>query len=453
MEAAKLNPTDAFSRRLARNRITRRDTLWLFGASVAVTTLQGCATSPVTGQQILVGLSPEQEREVDRRQSPQQFSQDLGAVQDEAVNRYVDEVADRLQPHVQRPEMPYSTRVLGANYVNAYTFPAGAMGITRGIMVQLGDEAELAALIGHEMGHVNARHAAQRQGQALVAQVAMAAVVVAAAASDSRWAPLVGVGGVVGASALLARYSREHEREADALGQSYLVRSGYPAGGMARLHQLLVSEQKARPGLLETMFSSHPMSDERLETARRQAETTYAASAGAPAGRERFMDRTASLRRLKPTIEACQAGELAMGRKVMAEAQGRFETALRATPRDYPANLRMAQCLAAQDRLPEARRYADAARQIYPQEAQAAKLGASLKLALRDPGSAYDDLQAYDRLLPGDPGTRFLKGVALEGMGNQGAAAREYAGFLQGGSQGQAAGYAQGRLKAWGYLK
>ncbi len=445
--------TDALSRRLARNRLTRRDTLWLFGASVGVTTLQGCATSPVTGRQILVGMSPEQEREVDRQQSPHQFSQDLGAVQDEGINRYVDEVADRLQPHVQRPDMPYSTRVLGANYVNAYTFPAGAMGITRGIMTELQDESELAALIGHEMGHVNARHAAQRQGQALLAQVAVVTVAVVAAAGDSRWAPAVAIGGMIGASALLASYSRDNEREADALGQGYLVKAGYPAGGMTRLHQLLVAEQKSRPGLLETMFSSHPMSDERLQTARRLADTTYAASASAPAGRERFMDRTASLRRIKPTIDACQNGELAMGRKALAEAQGQFETALRATPRDYPANVRMAQCLAAQNRLQEARRYADAARQIYPQEAQAAKLGASLKLGLRDPGGAYQDLEAYDRLLPGDPGTRFLKGVAQEGMGNQGAAAREYATFLQGGAQGQAAGYAQGRLKAWGYLK
>lgn len=448
-----MDPTDDRARRLARNRPSRRDVLWLISASAGAGTLQGCATSPVTGRQILVGMSPEQEREIDRQQSPHQFSQDLGAVQDEGVNRYVDEVAKRLQPHLHRRDMPYSTRVLGANYVNAYTFPAGAIGVTRGIMTELNDESELAALLGHEMGHVNARHAAQRQGQALVAQVALVTVAVVAAAGDARWAPAVAIGGMVGASALLASYSRDNEREADALGQGYLVQAGYPAAGMTRLHQLLVSKQQSRPGLLETMFSSHPMSAERIQTAQQRAQTQYAASAAAPAGRERFMDRTAALRRLKPTINACQQGELALSRKALPEAQGQFESALRATPRDYPGNVRMAQCLAAQDRLQDARRYADAARQIYPQEAQAAKLGATLKLGLRDPGGAYEDLQAYDRALPGDPGTRFLKGVALEAMGNQGGAAREYAGFLQTGAQGQAASHAQGRLKAWGYIK
>lgn len=444
-----MNTRHDLARRLARNRLTRRDVLWLAATSSAV--LQGCARSPVTGESILVGMSPQQEREIDRRHAPHQFSQDLGAVQDEATNRYVGEVAQRLQGHVHRTDMPYSTRVLNANYVNAYTFPGGAMGVTRGIMTELKDESELAALLGHELGHVNARHAAQRQGQGLLAQVAVIGLVVAA--GDSRWSPLVGIGGQIGASALLSSYSRDHEREADALGQEYLVKAGWPASGMTGLHQLLVDQQRAQPGLLETMFSSHPMSTERRDAALQASRTRYAASAGAPSGRERFMDRTASMRRLKPTIDACKNGETAMSRKALTDAQGQFEQALRLTPRDYPAHVRMAQCLAAQGRLPDARRYADAARAIYPQEAQAAKLGASLKLGLRDPAGALQDLQAYDRLLPGDPGTRFLMGVAHEGLGNKAAAAGEYAAFVRGGAQGQAAQYAQSRLRTWGYVK
>ena len=183
---------EGLARRLQRNTLSRRDTLWLFAVAAAAPALQGCATSPVTGQRILVGMTEGMERDVDRAQSPHQFSADLGAVQDGAVNAYVSEIGQRLQAGVQRPNMPYSYRVLNANYVNAYTFPAGAMGITRGIMVQMGDEAELAALLGHELGHVNARHAAQRQGQALL--VAVAAAGLDAATSDSDWAPRIGLG-------------------------------------------------------------------------------------------------------------------------------------------------------------------------------------------------------------------------------------------------------------------
>jgi len=347
--------------------------------------------------------------------------------------------------------MPYSYRVLNANYINAYTFPGGTMAVTRGIMTELDDESELAALLGHELGHVNARHSAQRQGQALLTQVAV--VGLAVAAGDSQWAPLAGIGGQIGASALLAGYSRSHEREADALGQAYLVQAGYPATGMTGLHELLIDGHEKQPSLLETMFSSHPMSTERRDTARQAAQTTYASSLKAPRQRERFMDNSAALRRLNPTIDACKNGETAMSQKKLPEAQALFARAIRLTPHDYPANLRMAQTLQAQGKTGEARRYADAAHQIYPQEAQALKLNASLKLGLRDAAGALADLQAYDQMLPGDPGVLFLKGVSLEGMGQQQAAAQHYAAFLRQSNQGGAAQYSASRLQAWGYLR
>jgi len=441
----------AFSRRLQANRLTRRDTLWLFAAASGAVALQGCSTSPVTGERILVGLTESQERAVDAQQAPHQFSRDLGAVQIPAVNAYVADVGRRLQAGVHRRDMPYNYRVLNANYVNAYTFPAGAMGVTRGIMVEMQNEAELAALLGHELGHVNARHAAQRQGQAMAAQVAV--ITLGAATSDSRWSPLIGMGAQIGASALLSSYSRDNEREADALGQRYMVQAGYPATGMVQLHQLLVDGHTRQPSVLETMFASHPMGTERRDTARRLADTTYAGSRNAPEGRERFMDSTAALRQLKPTIEACKQGETALAARSLPEAQRQFGEALRLSPRDYPALLRMGQTLQAQGRLAEARRHVDAAREVYPQEAQAARLNAALKLGLRDPGSALQDLETFDRMLPGDPSIGFLKGVSLEGMGRREAAAREFQRFLASTPQGDAAGYSASRLKAWGYLK
>ncbi len=450
-------PAPAFEvlvQQLQANRIGRRQALWLLGAStLGVTTagLQGCAKSPVTGQSIVVGMSEAQERQMDAQVAPHQFSQDLGAIQDPAVNQYVGDVGKRLQALSHRPDMPYSYRVLNANYVNAYTFPGGAMGVTRGIMAELGSEAELAALLGHEIGHVNARHAAQRQGQAMVAQAAVLGLNIAA--QDSQWGQLVGLGSQIGASALLGSYSRDHEREADALGQEYMVRAGFPAQGMTALHQLLVDQQKEAPSLLSTMFSSHPMSSERLNTAAQQARQRYASSASAPTQRERFMDSTASLRRIKPTITACQNGEGAMASQSYSQAQTAFATALKLTPRDYAGHFRMAQCLQAQKKTQEARQYAQQAQAIYPQEAQAHKLSGVLSLSLRDPGAAFEGLDRFDRQLPGDPGVLFLKGVSLEGMGQRQQAAQHYAQYLRLSQQGQAAQFAASRLQAWGMLR
>ena len=434
---------------LERNRITRRQALWLLGAGAA--SLSGCATSPVTGKSILVGMSEAQEVQTDAQVAPHQFSQDLGAIQDESVNRYVADIGQRMGLLTHRPQMPYSYRVLNANYVNAYTFPGGAMGVTRGILADLDDEAQLAALLGHELGHVNARHAAQRQGQNMVAQAAIAGLNVPAQNSD--WGGLMSMGGQIGASALLAGYSREHEREADALGQEYLVKAGYPASGMVRLHQLLVSEEKAAPSLLQTMFATHPMSSERMQAAQAAADSRYRISNSLDARRERFMDSTASLRRIRPTIDACKNGETAMATKQYAKAQAEFQTALAKTPRDYASNLRMAQCLQAQGQTAKAVSYADNAREIYPQEAQAYKLAGVLALQQRDAGSAFQNLDRFDRMLPGDAGITFLKGISLEGMGNRRAAAQHYAAYLRQSQQGNAAQYSYNRLKAWGVVK
>ena len=93
---------DDLALKLQRRRITRRQMLWLLGAS----TLSGCASSPVGGGAILVGMSEDEEKQVDQEVAPRQFSQDLGAVQDEAANRYLGEVGQRLDAKVHRPQMP-----------------------------------------------------------------------------------------------------------------------------------------------------------------------------------------------------------------------------------------------------------------------------------------------------------------------------------------------------------
>lgn len=438
----------SLARHLEQNRLTRRQALWLLGASVIAS---GCATSPVTGQSILVGLSEQDEKAVDRQHAPQQFSQDYGAVQDDTINRYLREVGRQVDGNTHRPGLPYSYRALNANYLNAYTFPAGSIGVTRGLLVELDNEAQLAALLGHEIGHVNARHAAQQQGKSLLAQVAVSTLNVAA--QDNRWSSLLAIGSQVGASALLSGYSRDNEREADALGQEYLVRAGYPATGMAELHQLLIRNEKEQPGALQTMFSTHPMSRERLDSARYLAETRYADSEKASPQRERFLDKTASLRRIKPTIESCQRAETALAKKNYRQAEENLQTALRQTPNDYAGNLLMAKCRMAQGKRDSALDFAEIAHRVYPQEAQASKMIGVLALEARDPARAYQALDRYDRLLPGNADITFLKGVALEGSGDRQNAARHYNAYLRQIRQGQAAQYAYSRLVHWGYAR
>lgn len=440
--------------RLGRGKLSRRDLLWLISVTsgaAATATLQGCAKSPVTGESILVGMSEKQERSIDKEVAPHQFSQDLGALQDRASNRYVSQVGGAMAGLTHRPSMPYNFRVLNANYVNAYTFPGGAMGLTRGIMADLDNEAQLAALLGHELGHVNARHAAQRQGASMVAQVAVVGVNIAA--SGSKWGQVTGLASQLGASAMLSKYSRDNEREADALGQEYMVRAGYPATGMIGLHKLLVSKKQREPNLLETMFSSHPMASERVQTAKLLAESKYKASLNGPLMRDRYMDNTAHIRRIKPTIKACQKGEVLAAKKQLPQAEQQFSAALRHERNDYASNVLMARVLMAQNRATDAQRYADRARNIYPEEAQAQKIAGVARLARRDYAGAYQRLDRFDKLLPGDPSVTFLKGVTLEGTGDREKAAQHYYQYVRQVQSGNASSYAVSRLQRWGYIQ
>jgi len=259
--------------------------------------------------------------------------------------------------------------------------------------------------------------------------------------------------GQVGSSALLSSYSRDNEREADALGQEYMTRVGYPAEGMTDLHKLLVSKHSSEPSMLETMFSTHPMPKERVALAQHVAKTRYKSFAGAPTNKERYMDSTARVRALKPTIKACQQGESAAAQKKLPEAERHFAQALQFKKDDYAANVLMAKTLIAQQKTREAQRFADIAKAVYPQEAQAHKLAGVSKLAAKDYDGAFAALNSFDKLLPGDPGVTFLKGVSLEGAGRKQEAAQQYYAYARDVRNGNASQYAIGRLRSWGYLK
>ncbi len=448
-----------FTARLARRRMSRRDFLWLATTSGAVAVapaLSGCATSPVTGQPILVGMSESDEAAIDKRHAANQFSRDYGVAQDPALNRYVGDVMGRLARESHRPRLAYSGQVVNATYVNAYTFPGGSMAATRGILLEMDNEDELAALLGHELGHVNARHSAQRAGQSMVASAVVTAATIAVAASDRRasaYAPLVEAVGSVGSSALLASYSRDNEREADALGMAYMTRAGYNPNGMVGLMEMLNEQHREKPGLLDTMFSSHPMSDERLATARAAAEGSYKGATGKPVQRERYMDETARLRAQQPAIESFQQGQRLMAGKKLPDAEQAFAAGLAKAPEDYAGLCMMAKCQLAQRKHGPARDYLARARAIYPAEPQAMQLAGITLLALNDYGGAHAALASYDQRLPGDPGVAFLKGVSLEGMGQRQAAAQEYARYVRAVPQGTQSQYAVQRLRAWGYVR
>lgn len=440
-----------FAHRIAARSMTRRDFIWLatVGSAGAVA---GCAANPVTGQQQLMFLSEANEIALDKQHSPHQFSADYGAVQDARLNQYITTVGESMEGFTHRPHMPYSYRCVNATYVNAYTFPGGSMATTRGIMLEMQDEAELAGLLGHEMGHVNARHTAARMSTGILTSVVLLGASAALASRGETWGAIAaGLGGVA-AGALLAHYSRSDERQADGLGMEYMTRSGYSPEGMVGLMDVLRKMQKDNPSAIEMMFSTHPMSEERYQTAVREAASTYGHARTQPLYRERYMDHTAELRRIKGAIEQMQEGEKLMRREQFPQAETALDDALRQAPEDYAGLVLMAKCQLAMDRPQRAEFFSDKARSIYPAEAQAHHVSGVAKLKLNQFESAHEQFDRYEKLLPGNPNTIFLKGISLEAMGRKEQAAQEYRRFLQDVRQGDQAEHAYGRLVEWGYV-
>lgn len=433
--------------------MNRRDFIWTLPGLGASVWLTGCAVDPVTGKKAFVMMGKEQEIAVDKQNSPHQFSEDYGVTQDPGLNRYVAEVGNRLGKVSHRPDMPYNFQTVNANYVNAYAFPGGSIAATRGILLELDNEDSLAALMGHEVGHVNARHFAERQAKGTLLDIVVATATVAAANSKPQYGELAQLIGSVGGGALLAHYSRENEREADALGLEYMSRAGLNPGGMNDLMGMLNSQAQAKPSALELMFSTHPMSSERVANTQRALQTTYADAAKRPRQRERYLDNTSRLRALKPAIGEQQKGEAMLNKKKFDLAEGHLQQALRLAPEDYPGLVLMAKTQMAMNRPKEAQPYLMKAKAIYPGEAQASHLVGVTHLQLRQPDSALAAFQEYDRLLPGNPNTTFLKGFSLEQMQNKRAAAQEYYNYLQMTKQGGQAQHAFSRLQGWGLIK
>jgi predicted Zn-dependent protease len=430
---------------------SRRDFLWT-SSLAAAGVVTACATNPVTGQNQLMLMSEQEEVALDRQYSPQQFSADYGPVQDKALNSYLEETGKRIASLTHRPQMPYSFRVVNATYVNAYAFPGGSIAATRGILLKLEDEAELASLLGHELGHVNARHTAQQMTKGTLTQIVLGGVAAYAGSRGQIYGTLASSIGMIGAGALLASYSRENEREADDLGMQYMVRADYSPDGFVELMAMLNSMKKNEPSAFELMFATHPMSQERYDTAVAAAQT-YAYAKKNPLYKERYMDRTASLRAMAGAIEEMQKAEAAMGKKGYTLAETHLKNALAQAPEDYAGLVMMSKVQLALKKPDEAQRYARKAKEVYPQEAQALYLSGFSEIQQKNFDAAHADFAAYEKVLPGNPNAIFYQGLALEGMGRKKESGQAYYRYLQATGQGDQARYAYQRLKEWGYVK
>lgn len=248
-------------------------------ASTAVAGLEGCvSTNPATGRTSFTGMySIQDDIALGRKETPKLTKQFGGEYEDTTIRQYVTDVGRRLARTTEIKDLPYKFTVLNSPVVNAFALPGGFVFISRGLLALASNEAEIASVLGHELGHVNARHTAERLSQGMLAQIG---ATVLSAATGSR---IVGDLASFGAQAYVKGFSRSQEFEADMLGVRYMSRAGYdPDASVAflktlRQHSQLEAKMMGLPpGKVDefNIMSTHPRTVERVEKAIQQAKAT-----------------------------------------------------------------------------------------------------------------------------------------------------------------------------------
>jgi predicted Zn-dependent protease len=232
--------------------------LGLAGATLSVS---ACAVNPATGERQLSLVSESQEIQIGR-DADEQIVASMGLYPDEAVQRYVSDLGQRLAADSERPDLPWTFRVVDDPTVNAFALPGGFIYVTRGILGHLGSEAELAGVLGHEIGHVTARHSVNQMSRAQLAQIGLGVGMIFSE-TVREYGDVAGAG----MQLMFLKFGRDDESEADRLGVRYMMRERYDPRELANVMQMLArtSEMQSGSGRVPEWLATHPDPGNRSE--------------------------------------------------------------------------------------------------------------------------------------------------------------------------------------------
>ncbi|MBN9289231.1 MAG: hypothetical protein BGO43_01010 [Gammaproteobacteria bacterium 39-13] len=309
-----------------------------FGLIVSLVILTSCAKNPVTGRPEFQFIGAE--KEIKMGESHYLHGQQASGGKytlDPELSAYVDEVGKKLVSVSSRPSLPFEFVVLNDSVPNAWALPGGKIAVNRGLLTKLHNEAELAAVLGHEITHAAARHGAKSMERQLILSTSLAAtnVALATASKDknsglTNGALMAGAG--VAAGLVSTKYSREAELEADAYGMDYMVKAGYDPSAAVSLQQTFVklSENKST-NWAKGLFASHPPSQERANTNLIRAKTM---PKGLTLGQERYQQKIAQLKQREPAYDEYDKGVAAYKKGDLGHALQLANNAIQKEPKE-----------------------------------------------------------------------------------------------------------------------
>lgn len=243
-------------------------------AILAAAFLTSCAVNPATGGANLVLMSENREKEIGLEEHEKVMSS-MTVFEDEELVAYVKEVGQKMADVSHRPDLEYHFFVIDSPEINAFALPGGYVYVNRGLLTYMNSEADLAAVLAHEIAHITARHAVQQQARGALARgAAVAGGIVAGIATGSGYAAnQISEVASIWAQTGLSGFGREHELEADSLAAEYLVNAGYDPAAMIEVITVLKNQEDFNRrvtgggGTYHGLFATHPRNDRRLQEA------------------------------------------------------------------------------------------------------------------------------------------------------------------------------------------
>jgi predicted Zn-dependent protease len=402
-----------------------------FGICVSLT-LGGCITNPVTGKTGLGWVSTEQQIAIGQQQYvPAQQMQGGQFVADRELVAYVSEVGQRVA--AKSPvDLPYEFVVLNSGIPNAWALPGGKIAVNRGLLVEMESEAELAAVLGHEVVHAAARHGAQAMERGMLLQGAVLAAAIGGQATE--YGGLVMQGAQVGAQLITQQYGRDAERESDLYGTRMLAEAGYDPQAAVTLQEAFVRlSGDAQSDWLQGLFLSHPPSTERVanntelvKTLRKEGFT------GGELGVERYQQAMRRLRAAQPAYALYDEAQRAANDDRIDDALNNINEALRLFPSEAAFHGFRGDIRRHQKRLDDAIINYDRAIKLQDNLFSLYLSRGLTHVALKNHDQAKSDLNASNELLPTSVAYNELGKIA-EAEGDSAAAIKYYETAASGG--------------------
>jgi predicted Zn-dependent protease len=426
----------------------------LVAAAVAVLLVAGgCSTNPVTGESQLVLVSEQEELALGQQYYPIATQLSQGETPHRGIQNLVTRVGMKMARSSERPNLPWAFNVVDANEPNAYALPGGKISISRGLVSKMESEDQLASVLGHEIGHVTAKHAvvsASRQ-QLLGAVLGVGGAVLQS--TGTAGAGAIQLAGQVGATLLVQKYSRDQERQSDELGMKYMTAAGYNPRAFVETMEILTAAAKREPSTFETLFASHPVTSERIATARERLSSGFGTQAqGRAPQTSDFRAAIAPLKEEAPAFALADEGkELAQNRRPR-EAADKLGRAASMVPSSPILNALWGDTLYDVGDYRRSEEVSDRANSLNPQLYYARLVNGAANWRLRDNRESIEQLRTAEKLVPGTVLVAYFAGRNFEDMGDRRAAAEQYVKVAQATQgQGEYGQYAVNRLREWGY--